>query len=205
MESSVAGIRSDLNKLNEHNNAASKQFAQLDKRITAVEETLKTQNEVSVSSDSIISEIVERQKGEAKVIALNIPESMKPVGVDRSQDDRNNLATLVPQELVSMLPKIKLRRLGKAIEGKTRPLLIEASSATEAKKILNSTPSENSTVVFKHYVTASQQQHLNEVRAELDNLIHNGDNTKTIKYINGVPKIVEKHSFRPRKKMLEKK
>lgn len=199
IESNVAGIRSELNKLADNTKVTAKQFTQLSKRISAVEDKVNSGGVLSATPDSIISEIYERRKCETKVIVLNVPESDKPAGTDRLLDDRVKLSTIIPQEISNSLPNMKLRRLGRATEGKTRPLLIDTPSVNEARILLKSKPAEGSGVAFKQYLTPLQQKHLRELRNELNTLVDNGDTNKTIKYVNGVPKIVDKHTFHPPK------
>ena len=65
--------------------------------------------------------------------------------------------------------------------------------------ILKSQPADNSDIKFKPSLTQAQQLHLNAVRAELDQITQSGITNKTIKYINGIPRIVNKPNFRPSK------
>lgn len=195
LETNIAGIRSELNKIADQNKASTKQ---LEKRISVVENKIKSGFDIAVSPDSIMSEIAERQKSESKVIVLNVPESKKSTGTDRLQDDREKLATLILQELSHALPKIKIRRLGKPAEGKTRPLLLDTPSPEEARMLLKAKPADGSSSIFKHYLTHAQQRQLNSLRAELRELENSGDQSKTIKFINGVPKIVDKRFRLPK-------
>lgn len=124
LESSVAAIRSKLNKFADQNKASTRQ---LEKRNSGIENKIRSGIDTLILPDSIISQITERQKNDSKVIVLNIPESKKPTGSDRLQDDRDKLAVLIPQGLSHTLPNIKIRRLGKPTEGKIRPLLLEVA------------------------------------------------------------------------------
>lgn len=204
IESSVAGIRSDLNKFAEQNKTLAQQHKQLDKRVGDVENKLASLSECSIDSNNIIAEINERKKRETEVIVLNVPESTKPVGDDRRHDDHAKIAAVIPPEFKEIVPSLKLRRLGRPTAGKTRPLLINTSSATDARTLLKIKPISETNISFKPNLTKDQQNHLKTLRTELETLTVNGDNNKTIKYINGIPRIIDKNNFRtPKEKPKE--
>lgn len=197
IEKNVTGIRADLNKFAEQNKNLTHQQKIFDKRITDIENKLTTINKYPDDPNSVIAEINERKKRESQVIILNIPESKKPVGVDRRQDDIDSVTAIIPEELSDIVPDIKLRRLGKPAQDKTRPVLLYAPTVAAARTILRSRPANNPDIRFKPSLTQAQQLHLRTLRTELDDLTQGGDNKKTIKYVNGVPKIVDKQNFRP--------
>lgn len=149
--------------------------------------------ESSKSPDSIIQELNERKRRESNVIALGLPESNKAAGPDRLEDDKKSLLAVLSVELSAKVPEFKIRRLGQQQSGRTRPMLIETRSAVDAREIFKLNQRNDSTVTFKPDLTPRQQQHLNNLRTELDILIKNGDTGKSIKYIRGIPQIVNKN------------
>lgn len=119
------GIRSDLNKMAEPNKDITKHYDQLGKRVSVGESNLAIIGESSVDSNIIVSEINKHKRNETEVVAFNIPESDKPVGVDRLWDDHKKLTALILPELLAKLPDFKLRRLGHSAVSKNCPLLIK--------------------------------------------------------------------------------
>lgn len=96
-----------------------------------------------------------------------------------------------------MVSSLSFRRLGRQIAGRNRPLLIRARCASDAKTLLR-TSIRNSTgnISFRADLTPAQQNHLKILRSELEAMKENGITDKTIKYINGIPKIISISNFR---------
>ncbi|CAG5096684.1 Protein of unknown function [Cotesia congregata] len=193
LEDSVIGLHADLKKFTEQNNKLTQQQKSLEKKITDIEKQLVSVKSGSADQNEIISELNERKKRESEVIIINVLESKKPPGVDRRQEDVEIIKTLIPPDISNLLPDIKLRRLGKPTQGKTRPVLLYTPSSKVARAIIKSKPATETNIKFKFSLTQAQQQHLSTLRAELDELAENEDINETIKYINGVPKI--QHGF----------
>lgn len=102
----------------------------------------------------------------------------------------------MPPSIASSLSNLKLRRLGRPTAGRNRPLLIETPSPDIALNILKHKPDDatfESQILFKSDQTQAQQLHLKNLRVELESITKSGDSTKTIKYINGIPKIVNRN------------
>ncbi|KAH0539844.1 hypothetical protein KQX54_009010 [Cotesia glomerata] len=175
LETNVAGIRSELNKIADQNKASTKQ---LEKRISVVENKIKSGFDITVSPDSIMSGIAERQKSESKVIVLNVPESKKPTGSDRLQYDREKVATLIPQELSHTLPKIKISRLGKPAEGKTHTVSYIGAKYPNSKILVtgdfnlpSSHPIDECEALLYNEMTLASCTQLNTVRNTYDRLL----------------------------------
>lgn len=197
IEKSLARIKSDVSSIVKQNKAMSAKQAQLDARISAVEDKLKSFDGCGSNTEEVILEMNERKKRSCNVIALNVPESTKTTGVERLNDDRVKMSGLFPEQLYELVPNFKLRRLGRPGVGKPRRLLIVTPSEECAKSIFRATPAKDSNVLFKRDQTPAQQVFLEGLRKELDTLVRNGDDSKTIKYIGGVPRIIDKSFFRP--------
>lgn len=191
IKTEIVNVKLELNKVSTNNESVIKQCKTIEKRVDIIEAKISAQGESS--SENIIAEINDRKRREKNVIVLNVPESRKLIGVDRLNDDRVSIASVIPVELSSgLLPKIALRRLGYPKEGKTRPLLLTTPSVLDAKSIIQCKRTNND-FIFKNDQTLAQQKHLNTLRSELDNIVKSGDSNKTIKYFNGLPKIVDKN------------
>nr|XP_036219177.1 uncharacterized protein LOC118681010 [Bactrocera oleae] len=200
----VTGLRNDLNKFTEQNNKTAQQQKLMGNRIDKIEKQLQSISNLNGDPNFIISELNERMKRESEVVIYNVPESKKPAGLDRRNDNIEQVAALITEDLSNKIPDIKVRRLGKPVQGKTRPVLLYTPSPATAREVIKINPAGDTGIKFKPSLTHAQQQHLNMLRTELNELIKGGDNKRTIKYINGVPKIVDKPAFQtPREKNKE--
>lgn len=177
--------------------------AQLDKRVNDIESKLANYdknlpNINGTTTEDIIAEATERKKRTKNVIAYNVSESKKQMGLERLRDDNELIAKILPQESVDILPNIKLRRIGRPVDGKTRPLLINTPSETDARKLIitKSVCMGNDVIFFKPDLTRTQQIHMKNLRNELNVLNKDGQTDRIIKYINGIPRIVKLSTFR---------
>ncbi|XP_054736257.1 uncharacterized protein LOC129243132 [Anastrepha obliqua] len=165
-----------------------------EQRLTLVENKINSHVSLPASNEAVFVELSERKRREANVIAFNVPESSKATGKERLEDDRSSLSSILPPELSCDSTGLKLRRLGRHTPGRSRPLLVVTPTATDALTLLKSKPADgNTTISFKPDLTPTQQEYLKSLRSDLASLEKNGDLSKTIKYVNGIPKIVTKN------------
>lgn len=191
IEDKLSEIRNEVDKVSKQCTDLGKKNSRLNDRITKFEDKIKSFTPQS-TEDTII-ELNERKRREVNVVAFNITESKKVDGRDRLEEDRTQFASIIPPGMSIDVNSLKLRRIGRQIPGKTRPLLIETKSVSEAREIMRSKPNPSSRVVFKPDMTRAQQAYLKSLRTELDSLSLNGECNKTIKYVNGTPRIVNKN------------
>lgn len=188
----VNDMKKEVSKVSKHNTKLTSEYSLLDKKLTDVEGKI---NQLSTPTENIITEMNERRRRESNVIALNVKESNKKDGKDRLVDDRNQLSAALPPEIIPNLSNYRIRRLGRPVAGRTRPMLITTPNAAEAMTILK-TKSEHamdgeSGIIFKSDLTPAQTSYLKELREELNALHEKGEKDKTIRYINGIPRIVK--------------
>ncbi|XP_017487699.1 PREDICTED: uncharacterized protein LOC108376036 [Rhagoletis zephyria] len=197
IENSLADIRAELKKINKQNETITKQYSEVEKRVSVLEKTINNIDSRPAIPDNIIAEINNRRKREKNVVALNLPESTKTDGVERLRDDREQLAAALPQELTETLSTLKLRRLGRPSGSRPRPLLIETPSEAVAKSLWRAN-SNMSNIKFKPDLTLAQRDHLTALRNELS--VSDQKDSKTIKYIDGIPRLVDKPKPHTRKR-----
>lgn len=192
MESNHKVIKSEISKLSKQYDDVIKRCTLLEERVNTIE--LKVNNpdcEIS-SSESVISEILDRNRRTKNVVVFNLPESQKLNGFDRLNDDRASIAEVISSDFSDSLKNFKLRRIGRPKAGKIRPLRIETACESDAKLLLKTKTSFESKIRFSSDQTPAQQLQLKHRRSELDTLVQDGITNKTIKYINGCPQIVNK-------------
>ncbi|KAJ8980532.1 hypothetical protein NQ317_008329 [Molorchus minor] len=138
--------------------------------------------------EDVISEIIDRQSRATNVIIFNVNESSNNTKVGRLQDDREAVINILEDYAVDKTD-LKLFRLGKISPNKMRPIKLTLKSAEEAKYILRNKLVKTPGIKIVADQTKAQQEYFKKVRADLLAL---EDNTKTIKFINNKPTIVNK-------------
>ena len=105
----------------------------------------------------------------------------------------NNILSLV-DPLISVVDG-RVSRIGKSFPGRPRLLRVKLNSPDLAKsalikqKVLKNT--EFRKVVIRDDKTYAQNLFLKDLRSELQNRINSGESDLTIKYLNGIPRIVQ--------------
>lgn len=89
---------------------------------------------------------------------------------------------------------IKTLRIGKSRAGHVRPLMVTLSNRNEAVTILKNKYKYKGQAKIKQDLTKQQREYLRNLRVRLGTMQEAGINDKTIRYINGVPRIVDIHS-----------
>lgn len=87
------------------------------------------------------------------------------------------------------------RRLDKKCIGHSRPVCVSMDTKKDASLILRNKSRYSGTVKIFQDQTLKQRNQLRDLQSKLKALKGGGENDKTIRYINGVPRIVE---FKPR-------
>lgn len=142
-----------------------------------------------VLEEDIIEEINEREKRSANLIFFNLEESEEGSGGDTE---------LVNEIISGIRPGIVpagTRRLGKKRLGHSRPVCVSMSNKREANLILSNKTRYSGPVRIFQDQTLKQRNYLKELRTNLQLLKDSGVRDKTIRFVNGVPKIVD---FKPR-------
>ncbi|XP_074110822.1 uncharacterized protein LOC141535007 [Cotesia typhae] len=182
VEDNLSEIRSEVNKV-------TNKCSHLKGRIIKVEN--KIESFTPQLTEDTLAELNKRKRREVNVLAFNVTESKKTDGIERLAEDRAQLASIILPDIGVEVTSPKLRRIGRRVQGKTRPLLVETKSVSETKTLMKSKPDPSTQVVIRPDLTQAQQIHLKSISEELTS--GNGKNNKTIKYINGTPRIVNKN------------
>lgn len=165
--------------------------ALFEKRLEAIEAAINSPRLDITIKEEIIQESVERTLRSSNIILANVPE-------DPNIDDitvANDILELIDPEAV-VSPGYAVR-VGKS-SGVSRPRLLKLKfkSPEIARMVLRKKSALAKTkfnkIVIRDDKTPMQLKHLNDLRAELARRNSNGVRF-TIKYIHGVPQIVEIH------------
>lgn len=147
------------------------------KRLTTLEALSSTTRD-----EDIIEEITNRQKRSCNLILLNLNET------DFSSDMNSVRSLLQTVSSEDIYGDFKIKRLGKKDNRTTpRPLCVSFKSPSVPLSILKNKRKCSGPIKIFLDQTIKQRTHLNNLRSELREL---NDDNKTIKYFNGIPKIV---------------
>lgn len=144
--------------------------------------------------EEIINEMTERQRRANNVLIFNVNESSTANRSDRTREEINTVKGILTHAEKN-LGSFKVMRIGKYTAGKTRPLKVMFETREEAVKILKNRQQiigKISNLRIYGDQTTKQRDYYKFVKNKLESIIASGDNTKIIKYINGVPQIVNK-------------
>lgn len=143
--------------------------------------------------EQVITEIHDRQSRETNIIVFNLNESVKSTHKDRLADD-----IITIQSLFSEIPdvdfnKIQTFRLGKYVENKKRPVKVKLNCKEDVLKLLRNKKliKTDDNVKISADQTLMQRNHFKSLKSELIRLNESGTSNNTIRYINGIPKIVK--------------
>lgn len=144
--------------------------------------------------DDIIREVDERSRRSKNIILYNVSETDGMMSSDH--DVVSNLIKSLPTTAPIDLAEVKVFRLGsvnaKNLQ-KPRPLKVILKNKTDVIDILKNSKHFSNDVKASSDKTIMQRQQWLKLKQQLQALEEKGDNTKTIKYIKGVPKIVGKN------------
>ncbi|CAG9773588.1 unnamed protein product [Ceutorhynchus assimilis] len=159
-------------------------------------ENQKTTNLEVQQMEDVIAEMEERRYRANNVIILNINESLKASRGERLEDEKQTV--LEALESVNITDRnISIQRLWKYVQNRCRPLKVSFANPNDAKEVLKNRRNLPNMKMFADQ-TIKQQKYYKTIKQKLLDIIANGDNSKTIRYINTVPTIVSKGDERGR-------
>lgn len=162
----------------------------LSDRVSGVEEKFVNQNTESrlENEEGIIFEMEERQRCARNVILYNVEESNG--SKEDKKGDMNRARRTLSKIQLSGVDVLSTWRIGKRRHDYCRPLRISLSSPSEVLAILRNKGNYSGLVELRQDRTKKQREYLKSVKNRLENLRSSGIKVKTIRYINGIPKIV---------------
>lgn len=165
----------------------------LSTKMNAFEEKLSQTGTVNFEEE-LLSEIRERDRRASNIILFNLEE----MDVIQSSVPSTSDLVLAQNIFQCFLPdKIQVRktvRIGSKTQGRSRPLCVTLSSNDQVIDVLKNKYKYSGPVGISQDRTAKQRAHLKNLRSTLKSLTDAGVTDKTIRYFNGVPKIVKINS-----------
>lgn len=151
------------------------------------------QHDTNIDSQQLITEVEERKRRAKNLIIYNIKESSKTIGAERQQEDNDTVkSTLAKISDVNTID-IKAFRIGKLDPTKTRPIRVVLNSEADVTTILKCKNKITNipNIKFASDRTKMQQEHLRNLIGKLNDMTAQGIADRKIKYVRGVPTIVD--------------
>lgn len=144
------------------------------------------------NQENLITEMIDRQNRMSNVIIFNVKESQMNSRIERNNDNINTVKDLLGDIKIDT-DHIKAFRLGKFDPSKTRPIKVIFSSVEDAKYVLkNKNNIKVPSIRIYGDQTQAQRKYFLYIKQQLQEIIASGDDTKTIRYLNNKPTIVDK-------------
>lgn len=143
-------------------------------------------NETMIPSDSILTEIEDRQKRANNIMLFNLPES---------HDDTVNAKEILKLITNDDITVQKAVRVGKPNKNGFRALKLTVNSSKEAEKVITAKKGvlKGRGVYVSADLTPQQCVNIKKLRQEVDSRKRNGENV-ILKFIKGVPRIIDDNS-----------
>lgn len=203
----IQAISSDIGELRKEISSLTAKINSIEPRLASVEGDInKLKSDVSniqsncssinsQSTDDLFSEFTDRNLRQANIILHQVPETTTPSSTNSDQVSINAIF-----DTIGFRPHaFSFFRLGRRAQpSNTRPLKIVFSSPNLTKEFFKSFTVDKLTNTPFAGVTASrdrtpqERKLLQDLRTQLDTLEKGGEKDLTIKYVNGVPKIIKK-------------
>lgn len=151
-------------------------------------------------TEATIAEINERERRSRNVILYNLPESKNNTASVRIEHDSNLISKIIAKFCPSdSEASFKSYRIGRPLKDRSRPLKVIFKKSTVVMELCkNFSPSDLveqepnlRDVGISRDRTPAERKYLQELRATLKEMTDSGEADLTIKFVNGVPKIVK--------------
>lgn len=143
-------------------------------------------------TNAIMEEILERERRVNNVILVGVKECDSDNGNARKTHDescvKKILSTISAGDYTDKF--VAVQRLGRREDGKTRPVKVVLSSRQDAVLILKNKSKADREVRIYDDKTPRQREELQQLRETLKSRLEKGETSLTIRYVKGVPKIV---------------
>jgi hypothetical protein len=148
--------------------------------------------------ESFAAELNDREYRSSNVIFFNVPESTSRNNADRKNHDRMKVVSVLSAANLSENDLKTFYRLGNQSKNNKRPIKVVLTNKELAVKILKELDMKVLSGVDPSLAelsltrdrTPNEIKHLKDLRTELAHRTQNGEKDLTIKYVNGVPKII---------------
>lgn len=184
-------LKTDIAELNKRYNSAENKIVSLENNIKQIKADSINKSDLVFHCEDVLTEMRERNFREKNIIITGIPELKSSITEERLKHDINKVTMLIKSAKVENTCPVHCIRLGKYRPNYSRPIKAIFTSYDQVKNILKNRRCTEGNVKIYSDNTPQQQKYLNTVKEELELRKGRGENNIIIKYIKGVPKIVE--------------
>lgn len=142
-------------------------------------------------AESLAFEITDRIKRSKNVMVYNFPESLQTNDERRLEDDRFRIIKEILSFCLIDCNNIYVQRVGMKVPNVPRPLRVYLNNERDVHTILKRRGLCVSGLRFKADKTPHQRKLVREAKATLQMLKERGYKNKRVKYIRGVPVVVD--------------
>lgn len=192
----LTGIKKELNQVGKKI-PEGQTYAEALKKLENKVENIKIPREKGVEPDVEVTlfEMKERERRANNVLFFGMDESDGENFIDKSKQDTEKIKSLFEIMTLTLSEPAKIFRLGKEMPGKKRPIKVILPNREEALKALKNRKKleENETNIYmKPDQTETQRKYLKRILADLEAQKQEGKTNLVVRYVNGMPTIVEK-------------
>lgn len=170
----------------------------LQKDINDLKNEKDTTENRQIDFEEIVIELEERQKRKKNVIVYNIPEPNSNAALNEQRaSDKVNVSAILNTVLPELpCDNLKLFRLGAFSTTKNRPVRVILDNEEAVRKVLKNSSklkskNEHKNINISADRTKKQMDLFRKTKEELTERINAGDTNCRIKYIMGIPRIVD--------------
>lgn len=153
--------------------------------------------------EDIVHEVNERSIRSKNIVIIGIPEAS--MTTDRRTYNNNEVAKIIKKIYDDCPDPLKVIRLGKFKPDRTRAIKVCFASKETATFLLRNKGNvkfDNNSIKIFSDQTPIQRKHLQNLKVELEKRINNGENNLAIKYVKGIPKIIENIEEKQKEKIM---
>lgn len=196
LDSTVNGIKKSLNKISldltqvkKENENLTSELQLLRQRISNLEQS---NSSIPLPDFDIVKESHDRLSKENNLIIFNVSDN-----ISEETSDTINLTNEIFQELSSPILVSRAKRIGTP-GNRPRPILIQLNSRYDVFSILRIKSKIRSSTRWKNIsismdMTEIQRNNMKSLRSQLKAKRDSGDTSWFIKYISGIPKLLQKN------------
>lgn len=187
-----ANIKVDIENLKKRNSTAEKKIEILESNLQ-LENTAAPNSSFSINTrEELVTELNERASRGKNIIISGIPEPKAKSSNERREEDKEAVKKIISTLSIDSLEPEKIFRLGKYQSTKIRPLKVCYGSQNIAINILRCKDNlKADDIKIYSDQTPQQQAYMKSLKEELKRRTASGEANIAIKYVRGVPKIIE--------------
>lgn len=181
----------NLSEVLEANKRLQEENANLQERLENLSASIARQDVLS-NGEEIMSELLERQNRANNIILYNVNEVQAVTKAQYLIQEKRAIHNVLEDFNIEK-EDIKFFRLGKAATNRCRPIKVILRSQADAKLVLkNKNLIKIPSIKVASDQTVLQRKYFQRIKSELQGIVDDGDDSKTIKFVNNKPTIVNK-------------